>query len=117
MGCRDPHVRKRCKPNIRLFTVKGVGFDRRPTIPKYLCFYLQLSKAMLENIADADDPHELTAVLGRHPSRSVLTYLLFPRPTLETLAGAKEEAVAGKPSIEFSRSSGIGAPLSRIVCS
>jgi hypothetical protein len=35
-------------------------------IPKYVRFQLQLSEPVLENIADADDPHELIAVLDRH---------------------------------------------------
>ena len=35
-------------------------------IPKYVCFDFQLSKTVLENITNADDPHELIAVLDRH---------------------------------------------------
>ena len=35
-------------------------------IPKYVRFHLQLFEPVLENIADADDPHELIAVLDRH---------------------------------------------------
>lgn len=33
----------------------------RRIIPKYVCFHLQLSKSVLENIADTDDPDELVA--------------------------------------------------------
>ena len=32
-------------------------------IPKYACFDFQLSKTVLENITNADDPHESIAVL------------------------------------------------------
>jgi hypothetical protein len=32
-------------------------------IPKHVRFDFQLSKTVLENIANADDPHELIAVL------------------------------------------------------
>ena len=35
-------------------------------IPKYVRFDFQLSKTVLENITNADDPHELIAVLDRH---------------------------------------------------
>jgi hypothetical protein len=35
-------------------------------IPKYVRFHLQLFEPVLENIANADDPHELIAVLDRH---------------------------------------------------
>src|SRR6476620_4949404 len=35
-------------------------------IPKYVRFHFQLSKTVLENITNADDPHEPIAVLDRH---------------------------------------------------
>jgi hypothetical protein len=35
-------------------------------IAEYVCFDFQLSKTVLENITNADDPHELIAILDRH---------------------------------------------------
>jgi hypothetical protein len=35
-------------------------------IAEYVCLLLWLSKSVLKNITDADDPYELIAVLDRH---------------------------------------------------
>ena len=45
----------------------------RCIIPKYVCFHLQLSKSVLENIAYTDDPDELVAVLANKPVRFRVT--------------------------------------------
>ena len=45
-------------------------------IPKYPCFHLQLAKAVLENIADANDPHELIAVLDGQMANAPLRHQL-----------------------------------------
>ena len=48
----------------------------RCIISKHVCFHLQLSKSVLENIADTDDPDELVAVLDRHMANAPLGHHL-----------------------------------------
>ena len=45
-------------------------------IPKYVCFNVQLSKSVLENIAYTDDPDELVAILDRHMANAPLGHQL-----------------------------------------
>ena len=51
----------------------------RCIIPKYVCFHLQLSKSVLENIAYTDDPDELVACT-RSP---ILRFRRFKRRGLQ----------------------------------
>src|SRR6476646_8911029 len=47
-------------------TLLGLMPSSHSVIAEYVCFDFQLSKTVLENITNADDPHELIAVLDRH---------------------------------------------------
>ena len=59
----------RCRQRSRLMhgpTLLGLMPSSHSVIAEYVCFDFQLSKTVLENITNADDPHELIAVLDRH---------------------------------------------------
>ena len=56
--------------------VSNLASSGHRIIPKYPCFHLQLAKAVLENIADANDPHELIAVLDGQMANAPLRHQL-----------------------------------------
>lgn len=46
-----------CRRSVVTISVGNLASSRHRIIPKYVCFDLQLSKTVLENITDADDPY------------------------------------------------------------
>ena len=65
-----------CRSWVIPNAVSNLASSGHRIIPKYPCFHLQLAKAVLENIADANDPHELIAVLNGQMANSPLRHQL-----------------------------------------
>jgi hypothetical protein len=59
-----------------VIAVNNLASSGHGIIPEYFCFHLQFSKAMLENVANANDPHELIAVLDGQMANAPLRHQL-----------------------------------------
>ena len=55
---------------------RALAASSRCIIPKDICFKLQLSKPVLENVADTDNSNELVAILYRHMANAQLGHQL-----------------------------------------